>query len=92
MLKESHPSVLAQPLADREWQVVAGDWDQPHGGRVVGFIEELGGTYEVDVVDHPSLRQFFDTFKDAMEFFEHLAGDTGGDTGGRGSVSVGSQC
>lgn len=72
MMEQAKPSVLAQPLAEREWQVVAGDSRSGSGAKIVGFIEELGGTYEVDVVNQPELSKFFDTFKGAMDHFAQL--------------------
>ena len=72
MLKNIRPSVIAQPLAEREWQVIAGQWRTTHGGRVIGFIEELGGTYEVEILERPELCQFFGTFKEAIEYFEYI--------------------
>lgn len=72
MTQEARPSVIAQPLAEREWQVVAGEWQRSNGGRIVGFIEELGGTYEVEVLRDSSLCQFFGTFKEAMDYFDLL--------------------
>lgn len=77
MLKNFRPSVIAQPLAEREWQVIAGELRSAHGGRVIGFIEELGGTYEVESLERPELSRFFDSFKGAIDFFEHL--EQGGD-------------
>ncbi len=85
MLRRDRQSVIAQPLAEGKWQVVAGDWDRPRGERVIGFILELGGTYEVDVVGQPSLRQFFNTFKDAMEYIHMLEGGSGE----RGAMAAG---
>ncbi len=72
MMRGVHPSVIAQPLAEREWQVVTGDWDSSQGGRTLGFIEELGGTYEVEVLHDSELCQFFGTFKEAMDYFDSL--------------------
>lgn len=72
MLKNIRPSVIAQPLAEREWQVIAGELRSAHGGRVIGFIEELGGTYEVEFLERPELSRFFDSFKAAIDFFEML--------------------
>lgn len=70
--RENRPAVVAQPLAEREWQVLGGDWYGTGAVRVIGFIEELGGTYELDVVEEPALRRFCGSFKDAMEYFEAL--------------------
>ena len=78
MLKNVRPSVIAQPLAARKWQVIAGAWDLSQGGRLVGFIEELGGTYEVEILDRPALSQFFETFKEAIDFFERVELDSDG--------------
>lgn len=72
MMGSNRLPVVAQPTAEREWQVLGGEWDRPGGDRVIGFIEELGGTYEVKVIDEPALRQYFELFKDAMEYFESL--------------------
>lgn len=72
MLEAHRRPLIAQPIHDREWQVIAGDWDSVLGVRTVGFIEELGGTYEVDVLEQPELCQFFDTFKAAMDYFGRL--------------------
>ncbi len=72
MLKENYPSLIARPLTEHEWQVVAGGGKNSGGIRIVGFIEELGGTYEVGVYERPELCQYFETFKEAMDFFDDV--------------------
>ena len=72
MMKAERPLLIAEPLAEREWQVIAGAWDRIGGGCVLGFIEELGGVYEVKIINQPDLSQFFDTFKEAVDCFSNL--------------------
>lgn len=86
-MREERPSVIAQPLDEHEWQVIAGDWHREGGGRVLGFIEELGGTYEVEIVDQPALCQFFDTFKEAVDCFALLEQVRGRDPVREGGIA-----
>lgn len=72
MMNTQRPLLIAEPLAEREWQVIAGAWERLGGGRVLGFIEELGGVYEIKIVNHPELSQFFNTFKEAVDCFSDL--------------------
>lgn len=78
MMRQELPLVIAHALDEREWQVVAGDWHREGGGRLIGFIEELGGVYEVEIVDQPARRQFFSTFKDAIECFDRFERERNG--------------
>ncbi|MEO7349435.1 MAG: hypothetical protein ABIW32_06230 [Terrimesophilobacter sp.] len=73
MMKTERPLLIAEPLAERKWQVIAGAWDRPSGGRVLGFINELGGVYEVAIINQPELSQFFNTFKEAVDYFSALS-------------------
>lgn len=76
------PLLIAEPVAEREWRVVSGIWDRAGGAQVLGFIEELGGVYEVEIVDQPELSQFFDTFKEAVDCFSEV-GKTHGELDAR---------
>lgn len=65
-----HRAVIAQPISEHQWQVCAsrtGSIDDTQA--VVGYISELGGTYEVHVLYLPESRHYFPTFKEAMECF-----------------------
>lgn len=75
MMNVERPLVIAEPVAEREWQVVAGAFDRVGGSRVLGFIEELGGVYEAEVIDRPDHSQFFNTFKDAVDCFSDLGAE-----------------
>lgn len=60
--------ILAHPLGEGSWRVCAGG-NYDSDGATVGYIEELGGTYEVRVLEAPTNASFVETFKQAMECF-----------------------
>lgn len=65
-------ALIAEPLADNTWRVCnTGELDVVPS--TMGFIGELGGTYEVRVLHSPELGRFVPTFKEAMEYFEKVA-------------------
>ena len=68
----SRTGIIAEPLADNSWRVCdSGAIDIVD--ETMGYIGELGGTYEVRVLHSPELRQYVPTFKEAMECFEAVA-------------------
>lgn len=60
--------IFAQPLGGGTWRVCATS-SHNDDGETVGYIDELGGTYEVQVLSTPTIASYVDTFKQAMEFF-----------------------
>ena len=60
--------ILAQPLGGGTWRVCA---TSAHSDdeSTVGYIDELGGTYEVRVLASPTIATYVDSFKQAMECF-----------------------
>lgn len=65
-------AVLAEPLAHNTWRVCdTGELDIVES--TMGYISELGGTYEVRVLHSPQRHAFVRTFKEAMECFEAVA-------------------
>ena len=60
--------ILAQPLGGGTWRVCATS-AQSEGETTLGYIDELGGTYEVRVLESPTIASYVDSFKQAMEFF-----------------------
>lgn len=60
--------VLAQPLGGGTWRVCVSNLHYADG-TTIGYIDELGGTYEVRALSVPSVSTYVDTFKQAMELF-----------------------
>lgn len=60
--------VLAQPLGGGSWRVRATN-SHDADGTTIGYIDELGGTYEVRALGVPKVASYVETFKQAIEFF-----------------------
>ncbi|HRP99431.1 MAG TPA: hypothetical protein PK781_03090 [Terrimesophilobacter sp.] len=67
-----HTTIIAEPMADRAWRVCDGEGENAVDSTI-GFIGELGGTYEVRVLRSPERHRFVTTFKEAMECFGAVA-------------------
>lgn len=67
--ERARPRVFAEPLGEHEWRVCRNDAGVSLLDPTLGYIEELGGTYEVRVLAAPTQRQFVPTFKEAMDCF-----------------------
>lgn len=66
----THLRMTAQPISEHEWQVCT--WRRrsiDDTQAVIGYISELGGTYEVRRILWPPTRNYVLTFKEAMECF-----------------------
>lgn len=60
--------ILAHPLGGGSWRVSFGA-SHDSEGATIGYIEELGGTYEVRGIETPTVATYVETFKHAMECF-----------------------
>lgn len=67
-----HAALIAEPLAENSWRV-CNTAELDVVSSTMGFIGELGGTYEVRVLNAPELHRFVPTFKEAMEYLEKVA-------------------
>lgn len=63
----ARPTIIAQPLEEHTWRVWSMDSDDADLDRTVGYIEELGGTYEVRML--LGTTRYVPDFKSAMECF-----------------------
>ena len=70
--ERARPRVFAEPQGEHGWRVCRNDAGVSLLDATIGYIDELGGTYEVRVIGGPTERQFVPTFKDAMDCFERL--------------------
>lgn len=70
--ERARPRVFAEPQGEHGWRVCRNDAGVSLLDPTIGYIDELGGTYEVRVIGGPTERQFVPTFKDAMDCFERL--------------------
>lgn len=61
--------IFAEPLGENAWRVRTHELDGALPGPTIGFIDELGGTYEVRVLAEPSERHCVETFTAAMDRF-----------------------
>lgn len=68
--ERARPRIFAEPLGEHGWRVCRNDAGASLLDPTIGFIDELGGTYEVRVLSAPDERQYVPTFKEAMDCFE----------------------
>lgn len=68
----SRTGIIAEPLADHTWRVCDSEAIDLID-ETMGYIGELGGTYEVRMLHAPELRQYVPSSKEAMECFEAVA-------------------